>query len=43
FFDGLSRDAFEDTLDEYYAIRGWDDGGVPKKDKLRRLGLLKKE
>ncbi len=39
FFDDLSRDEVERTLDEYYAIRGWDEEGVPKKDKLSRLGL----
>ncbi|HEC57719.1 MAG TPA: aldehyde ferredoxin oxidoreductase [Candidatus Syntrophoarchaeum butanivorans] len=39
FFDGFSRDAFERTLDEYYAIRGWDENGVPKEETLMRLGL----
>jgi aldehyde:ferredoxin oxidoreductase len=26
-------------LPEYYALRGWDDAGIPKKEKLTELGL----
>ena len=26
-------------LPEYYALRGWDENGVPKPETLRRLGL----
>jgi aldehyde:ferredoxin oxidoreductase len=26
-------------LDEYYRLRGWDEGGVPEKGKLAELGL----
>ena len=26
-------------LDEYYAIRGWDEEGLPKRETLDRLGL----
>jgi aldehyde:ferredoxin oxidoreductase len=26
-------------LDEYYRFRGWDENGVPTRDKLRELGL----
>jgi aldehyde:ferredoxin oxidoreductase len=28
-------------LTEYYDIRGWDEFGIPKKEKLKALGLLK--
>jgi aldehyde:ferredoxin oxidoreductase len=27
-------------LREYYEIRGWDENGVPTKQKLEELGLL---
>jgi len=30
---------FEGMLDEYYAIRGWNSGGVPTREKLESLGL----
>jgi aldehyde:ferredoxin oxidoreductase len=26
-------------LDEYYSVRGWDERGIPKKDKLQELAL----
>jgi aldehyde:ferredoxin oxidoreductase len=32
---------FEPMLKEYYAVRGWSKRGIPKKSKLRELGLLK--
>jgi aldehyde:ferredoxin oxidoreductase len=28
-----------DMLSEYYAVRGWDEDGVPKADTLARLGI----
>ncbi|MFA4936237.1 MAG: aldehyde ferredoxin oxidoreductase family protein [Candidatus Methanoperedens sp.] len=37
---GLNRAEFERTLDEYYHFRGWDENGVPTKEKLRELELL---
>jgi aldehyde:ferredoxin oxidoreductase len=30
---------FSEMLDEYYRYRGWDQSGVPSKDKLEELGL----
>jgi len=27
-------------LDEYYFVRGWDEDGVPKQEKLEELGLI---
>jgi len=29
----------EKMLDEYYAVRGWDQNGIPTKEKLTELGL----
>jgi len=29
----------EEMLTEYYRLRGWDDAGVPKPEKLGTLGL----
>jgi aldehyde:ferredoxin oxidoreductase len=30
---------FSGPLDEYYRYRGWDESGVPSKEKLQELGL----
>jgi len=30
---------FNQMLDRYYELRGWDEEGVPKPEKLRELGL----
>ena len=30
---------FSEMLDEYYRYRGWDQSGVPRKEKLQELGL----
>jgi len=35
----LSRREFEEELDRYYDVRGWDDEGVPSKNTLKRLDL----
>jgi len=37
---GLDRAEFEKALDEYYNLRGWDENGVPTREKLRELELL---
>ena len=37
---GIDRAEFEKALDEYYLLRGWDENGVPKQEKLEELGLL---
>jgi len=26
-------------LDEYYRVRGWDENGIPRKEKISNLGL----
>ncbi|MEF8757934.1 MAG: aldehyde ferredoxin oxidoreductase C-terminal domain-containing protein [Halobacteriales archaeon] len=36
----FSRERFETTLDEYYAVRGWSAEGVPTRATLERLELL---
>ena len=38
--DGINRDEFEKSLDEYYHLRGWDENGVPTAEKLKELELL---
>jgi aldehyde:ferredoxin oxidoreductase len=35
----VSRGDFNKMLDEYYALHGWDEQGIPRKTTLRRLGL----
>ncbi len=38
--EGINKEEFEKALDDYYLLRGWDENGVPKQEKLRELGLL---
>lgn len=35
----LPEKMFNDMLDEYYELRGWDSNGIPSDETLRRLGL----
>lgn len=35
----ITQEDFEQLLDEYYAVRGWDYDGIPTGDTLERLGL----
>jgi len=35
----LERSQLEHMLREYYAIRGWDENGVPTEEKIRQLKL----
>jgi aldehyde:ferredoxin oxidoreductase len=37
--EAISRDKFQNMLDEYYRLHGWDKNGVPKKNTLERLEL----
>ena len=37
--DGISEEKFGAMLDEYYQFRGWDQEGIPTKQKLEELGL----
>jgi aldehyde:ferredoxin oxidoreductase len=36
---GLNKAKFQAMLDEYYTFRGWDEEGVPTKEKLDELNL----
>ncbi|RKX77285.1 MAG: aldehyde ferredoxin oxidoreductase [Spirochaetes bacterium] len=36
----IRRDQFEEMLDQYYRVRGWNDEGIPGKKKLKELGIL---
>jgi aldehyde:ferredoxin oxidoreductase len=35
----MPKEAFEKALDDYYAIRGWDQAGRPTLEKLRELEI----
>ena len=35
----IDKDKFEQMLDEYYELHGWDAGGVPTRETLERLDL----
>jgi aldehyde:ferredoxin oxidoreductase len=35
----ISRQEVDVLLDEYYALRGWDQNGIPKAETLRKVGL----
>ncbi|MFC2004789.1 aldehyde ferredoxin oxidoreductase family protein [Chloroflexota bacterium] len=35
----VSREEFDEELDRFYQTRGWDEQGVPTKEKLKSLGL----
>jgi len=37
----LPKEKFKKMLDEYYALRGWDENGIPTKEKLEELDLDK--
>ena len=42
FKEGLSKDRvvpINEMLSAYYNVRGWDENGVPKKEKLMELGI----
>ncbi len=35
----FEKEKIERMLDEYYRLRGWDENGIPKREKLKELGL----
>lgn len=37
----LTKEGFEKSLKEYYSLRGWNEKGIPTKEKLKDLGLQK--
>jgi aldehyde:ferredoxin oxidoreductase len=34
-------EAFRESLDEYYRLRGWDAAGFPSRETLERLSLTR--
>jgi aldehyde:ferredoxin oxidoreductase len=36
----ITRNMYDEMLNEYYELRGWDDDGVPKKETLSALGII---
>jgi aldehyde:ferredoxin oxidoreductase len=36
----ISASMLDAMLDDYYALRGWDNLGIPKTETLARLNLL---
>jgi aldehyde:ferredoxin oxidoreductase len=37
----IDRTKFEEMLDEYYTLHGWDNNGNPKEETLQKLGIKK--
>ena len=35
----LDKEKFENMLDEYYSLRGWDEDGIPTEETLKKFGL----
>jgi aldehyde:ferredoxin oxidoreductase len=35
----IPNEKLKELLDSYYRLRGWDQDGIPGKEKLRQLGL----
>jgi aldehyde:ferredoxin oxidoreductase len=35
----ITKRMFNEMLDEYYALRGWDENGIPTQEKLKELDL----
>jgi aldehyde:ferredoxin oxidoreductase len=38
----LKKEDFQQSLKDYYSLRGWDEKGVPTSEKLKELGLKEK-
>lgn len=36
----ITQEMLDEMLDEYYEVRGWDQKGIPKLEKLKQLDLL---
>jgi len=41
--EAILRREFDNMLDEYYRLHGWDKDGIPKRENLERLGLVEQE
>jgi aldehyde:ferredoxin oxidoreductase len=35
----ITKRILDEMLDEYYALRGWDENGIPTPEKLDQLDL----
>jgi aldehyde:ferredoxin oxidoreductase len=35
----IDPEKWEGMLDDYYRLRGWDENGIPTREKLKSLGL----
>ena len=35
----IDPEKWEEMLDDYYRLRGWDEKGIPSRKKLQELGL----
>ncbi|RKX93990.1 MAG: aldehyde ferredoxin oxidoreductase [Spirochaetes bacterium] len=36
----ITQEILDKMLDEYYALRGWDENGIPTEEKLKELGIV---
>ena len=36
----ITRNMYDEMLNEYYELRGWDEDGVPEKETLSALGII---
>lgn len=36
----LEKEKFDKMLDEYYAVSGWDEKGIPREETFKKYGLL---
>jgi len=39
----IDKEKFEKMLDEYYTLYGWDENGIPTKETIQKLGLIKEQ
>ncbi|MFX1296837.1 MAG: aldehyde ferredoxin oxidoreductase family protein [Promethearchaeota archaeon] len=39
----IDKEKFEKMLDEYYALHGWDNNGIPTYETLQKLGIKKEK
>ena len=35
----MPKEDFERTLSQYFALRGWDENGIPTRETLEKYGL----
>jgi aldehyde:ferredoxin oxidoreductase len=37
--ESLNRNKFNEILDEFYSLKGWDSNGIPTRKTLEKMGL----